>query len=601
MTRNLTRTLLLSISAGLCCLALAQQAAGPQVATPTIRVTTHLVLVNVIATDKAGKPVTDLKAEDFTVEDNGKKQKLSVFSLQQPVAQAAQSELPPNIYSNKPEYHMPAGPLTVLLVDGLNTPFINQSQARLALIRYAATQVKAGQEVAIYALGTHLYRLQDFTNDPAVLRAAIESYAPLSLPEHGSTLTASRITSTAGVTESGARGGAAASAAMATAIQNIQQFQAEQAGPALQLRIETTLAAMRALSRDLAGHPGRKNLVWVTAGFPVSLIPQSNEIASVSTRSAVDPTAPIPLPSEQTYGAFNRGVLQESAEDVRRTSAFLSQAQIAIYPVDARGLMGASNADASSSGLSSVGTLVMGNDFGQTVSNSSALREASQASMQDLAQQTGGRVFKNRNDIDNCVGAASSEGGTYYALGYYPDKKKFDNAFHKLKVAVNRPGAQLRYRAGYFAVDPSKENRKERDAELAAALHDDAVQSTMVLFDARVVSPPPAEKATVPVQFLVQPDTFSMEEAKNGRRSINLDFYAAAFTPDGKVAANTGKTVSATITADQYAQVQQKGLLLPLEVKLSPGTYNLRLAVRDNRTGYLGTLGVPLTLAAPGK
>jgi len=596
MTRNLTRTALVAISAAVCLAAAGQQGAEPQAATPTIRVTTHLVLVNVIATDKAGKPATDLKPEDFTVEDNGKKQKLSVFSLQRPVTQASHPELPPDIYSNKPDYHMPAGPLTVLLVDGLNTPFLNQSSARLSLIRYAATQVKAGQEVAVYALGTRLYRLQDFTNDPAVLRAAIESYNPVSLPEHGSTLAPSKITSTGGAMS----GGAAASAAMATAIQNIQQFQAEQAGPALQLRIETTLAAMRALSRDLAGHPGRKNLVWVTAGFPVSLIPQSNEVAAVTMRGA-DPTAPIPLPSEQTYGAFNRGVLQESAEDVRRTSAFLSQAQIAIYPVDARGLMGASNADASSSGLSSAGTLVMGNDFGQTVSNSSAFREASQASMQDLAQQTGGRVFKNRNDIDNCVSAASSDGGTYYALGYYPDKKKFDNAFHKLKIAVNRPGTQLRYRAGYFAVDPSKENRKERDAEMAAALHDDAVQSTMVLFDARVVPPPPAANATVPVQFLVQPDTFSMEEAKNGGRAINLDFYVAAFTAAGRVAANTGKTVSATITADQYAQVQQKGLMLPLEVKLSPGTYNLRLAVRDNRTGYLGTLSVPLTLTAPGK
>lgn len=598
MTRNLNRTLLIFLFGGLCFVAVAQQATEPQATTPTIRITTHLVLVNVIASDKAGKPVTDLKAEDFTVEDNGKKQKLSVFSFQPPVSQASHPELPSDIYSNKPDYHMPEGPLTVLLVDGLNTPFINQSSARLALIRYAATQVKAGQEVAVYALGTRLYRLQDFTNDPAVLRAAIESYNPVSLPEHGSTLSPSKLTSTGGV--EGPHGFTQSSAAMTLALKNIQQFQAEQAGPALQLRIETTLAAMRALSRDLAGHPGRKNLVWVTAGFPVSLIPQSNEIVSVNMRSD-DPTAPPPLPSEQTYGAFNRGVLQESAEDVRRTSTFLSQAQIAIYPVDARGLMGASNADASSSGLSSLGTLVMGNDFGQTVSSSSALREASQASMQDLADQTGGRVFKNRNDIDHCVAAASADGDTYYTLGYYPEKKKFDNSFHKLKLAVTRPGVHLRYRAGYFAVDPSKENRKARDVEMAAALQDDAVQSTMVLFDARVVPPPPAEKASVPIQFLVQPDTFSMEEAKNGGRTINLDFYVAAFAANGKIAANTGQTVSTTITADQYAQVQQKGLMLPMDVKLSPGTYNLRLAVRDNRTGYLGTLGIPLTLAAPGK
>lgn len=600
MNSKFTRTLLVIVFAGFCFMAAAQQASEPQAATPTIRVTTHLVLVNVIATDKAGKPVTDLKPEDFTVEDNGKKQKLSVFNLQQPVAPSYRPQLPPNVYSNRPQFGMPAGPLTVLLVDGLNTPFTNQSQARLALIKYAANQVKAGQEVAIYALGYRLYRLQDFTNDPAVLRAAVQSYSPENLPEHGSTLTSPRVTSTGGVAETGARGGTAAAAVMATAIQNIQQFQSEQAGAALQLRIAATLAAMRSLSRELAGHPGRKNLVWVTAGFPVSLIAQTNEVTYLNDRSA-DPTAPPPLASEQTYGAFNQGVLQESAEEVRRTSSLLSQAQISIYPVDARGLLGASNADARDAGVDTAGRLMLGNDFGQTVSASSAARESTQASMQDLADQTGGRVFKNRNDIDNCVAAAASDGDTYYALGYYPDKKKFDNSFHKLKLSVTRPGVQLRYRSGYYAVDPAKESRKERDMEMAAALHDNTVEATMVMFDARVVPPPPADKADVPVQFLVQPDSISTDEAKNGGRALNLDFYVAAFTTQGKLAGNSGKTVSATLTSDQYAQVQQKGLLLPIDIKLPPGTYNLRLAVRDNRTGYLGTIGVPLTLAAPGK
>lgn len=600
MIRKTIPGLVATILVGVCLLAGAQQASSPQMATPTIRVTTHLVLVNVVATDKAGKPVTDLKPEDFTVEENGKKQKLSVFSLEQPASQAYRPQLPSGVYSNRPEYNMPRGPLTVLLIDGLNTPFTNQSQARLALVKYAATQVKAGQEVAIYALGTRLYRLQDFTSDPAVLAAALKSYAPSSQPGQDSTLAPMRTTSTGGIAQTGALGGMQAGAAMATALQNIQQFQGEQAGAALQMRIENTLAAMRALGRDLAGHPGRKNLVWVTAGFPVSLIPQSNEVAYVNQRSA-DPTAPPPLPSEQTYDAFNRGVLQESADEVRRTSALLSEAQISIYPVDARGLMGAATADAASSGLDATGRLMLANDFGQNVTASSALRETSQASLQDLADQTGGRVFKNRNDIDNCVAAAASDGDTYYALGYYPDKKKFDNSFHQLKVAVKRPGVELHYRRGYFAVDPGKENRKQRDAELASALHDNAVQSTLVLFDARVVPPAPAQNAEVPIQFLVQPDTVSMEEGKGGGRALNLDFYVAAFTSEGRIAANIGKTVSATLTPEQYAQVQQKGLLLPIGVKLSPGSYSLHLAVRDNRTGYIGTLSAPLTLATPGK
>jgi hypothetical protein len=199
------------------------------------------------------------------------------------------------------------------------------------------------------------------------------------------------------------------------------------------------------------------------------------------------------------------------------------------------------------------------------------------------------------------VEAASTDGDTYYQLGFYPNRKKFDNSFHKLRVMVNRPGVQLRYRAGYFALDPAKENRKQRDAELIASLHDSSVQATMVLFDARVVPPQPAAKATVPVQFLVQPDTISMEEAKNGGRDLNLDFYVAAFASNGRLAANTGKTVSATLTPDQVAQVEQKGLLLPIDIQLAPGAYTLRLAVRDNHTGYLGTLGIPLNLATPGK
>jgi len=159
----------------------------------------------------------------------------------------------------------------------------------------------------------------------------------------------------------------------------------------------------------------------------------------------------------------------------------------------------------------------------------------------------------------------------------------------------------LRYRAGYYAVDPGKMSTKEKDAELTATLQSDAVEATMVLFDARVVPPPPAAMMTLPVQFLVEPNTITAAESKGGARQLNLDFYVAAFTPQGKVAANTGKTVAVTITADQYAQVQQKGVLLPLEIKLPPGSYSLRLAVRDNPTGYMGTLNIPLALPAPSK
>jgi hypothetical protein len=220
--------------------------------------------------------------------------------------------------------------------------------------------------------------------------------------------------------------------------------------------------------------------------------------------------------------------------------------------------------------------------------------------MDEMSQQTGGKTFKNRNDIEQCVALASADGSTYYSLGYYPDKKKFDGSYHKFKVSVNRPGVQLRYRPGYYALDLNKVNQKERESELMSSLREDAGPATMVVFDARIAPPAAAEKAVLPVQFLVKPDTITADDAKDGSKAINVDFFVAAFTKDGKPAGNNGTTASATITADQFAQLQQKGLGMSVPLTLAPGDYDLHLAVRDNHTGYLGTLTVPVTLKKPG-
>ena len=573
------------------------QSVQEQTATPVVRVTTRLVVLDVVATGKDGKPITDLKAEDFTVEDSGKKQKIAIFDLQQAPAQPARPSLPPNIFSNRPEYTMPSGPVTVLLIDGLNTPFTDQARARTELIRYAATQVKPGQQTAVYALGNNLYKLLDFTSDPQVLQQALESFQPMSLPTQGqisSPVPPSPIIASGGNSRTGTT---PPKPAVAVALGIMQQFQGEQGTPVLQARIGTTLAAMTLLARELGGKPERKNLVWVTAGFPFSLDPTTNELTFVPMGR--DSKGGERLPQEQTYGAFNQQVRQESSEGVRRTAALLSDARIAIYPVDARGLIGATGiSDASSQGVNNAGLLKIGSEYGSSVASAGGGIVDSQASMVDIAADTGGRVFKNRNDIDNSVAAASNDGGFSYALGYYPGRKKTDNAFHKFKVSVNRPGVQLRYRRGYFDVEPGKSSVKDKDAELTATLYNVNLAENMVLFDAQVAPPAPAAKVQLPVRFLVRPDSFVAEEEKGGVK-VDLDFVVAAITPDGRLAAREAKTVNATLDPAQFAQVKQRGLMLPVEVSLPPGSYNLRLAVRDNHTGYLGTLTAPITLAKP--
>jgi hypothetical protein len=241
----------------------------------------------------------------------------------------------------------------------------------------------------------------------------------------------------------------------------------------------------------------------------------------------------------------------------------------------------------------------MGHEFGQSVSNAGAYISNSQANMKTIAGETGGKYFVNRNDVAEAVGAASRDGSTYYSIAYYPEKKKFDGGFRKIKVAVKRPGMTVRNREGYYAVDFSKQDKKEREKELGSVTRYSALApSTELLFDAQVKPPAPAAQAKVPVTFLVRPGNFTSEDAKDGKR-INLEFFVTAGTPAGKVAANTGMTVNTTLSAAQFAQVSKQGILLSMDVTLPPGSYNLLLAVRDNPTGLVGTLTIPLQLAAP--
>jgi len=105
---------------------------------PTIRVTTRMVLIDVVVTDKQGKPIPGLRAEDFTLEEKGKAQKIASFTVASEPA-AAPEVLPPGIYTNRAQYRSHGGPITVLLLDALNTAFKDQAYARQQMLRTSPT------------------------------------------------------------------------------------------------------------------------------------------------------------------------------------------------------------------------------------------------------------------------------------------------------------------------------------------------------------------------------------------------------------------------------------------------------------------------------
>ena len=303
-----------------------------QVPVPTIRVSTHLVLVDVVVNDKQGKPITGLKAEDFTVQEKGKNQKIAFFSTPEDAQSIPNPpELGPGIYSNKPEFRSNGKPVTILLLDAVNTPFRDQAYSRLQMLKYVKDQMKPGERMGVFTLADSLRVLQDFTSDPQVLMTALQHYTP---EEQKLGAGAARPISTGA---SSAELGAGVTSALVFAQSEITSFQSVQVSFQAERQLEVTLGAMRGLARILAGVPGRKNVVWLTANFPFELIPEDRNV------SEAELLASLPNIQQKGVGTIAAGSLaagqrSSHADEIRVVASQLSAAQIAIYPVDVRGL-----------------------------------------------------------------------------------------------------------------------------------------------------------------------------------------------------------------------------------------------------------------------
>ncbi len=524
----------------------------------TIRVTSRLVLVDVVVTDKHGQPVLGLQSADFAVTEKGKPQKISIFTAPNQSARPAAPALPPGVYSNRPEYRSPGGPPTVILLDAVNTPLENQTEARTQMMKFAVENFKPGNEVAVLALTNELRILQDFTTDPSILQQAFQRYGAQKPGHTDDPAEAMR------VDVSGPGVGVAA----ARVTSSLQAFRKEELTNVVDHRVEITLAALRALSRTLGGIPGRKNVIWLSAGFPFSLIPSQqfqapieSQFEATQARNAKCENEGCPDPVSGAENSMNPGQQRVYTNQIRNVSAQLTSAQIAIYPVDVRGL--------------------------ETATDSSS--DSSQQTMKEIAAETGGAAFINRNDIHTGVERAMADHAASYTIGYYPGNKNWDGNYRTISVKVNREGTELRYRRGYFALDPAKENEKLFEKDLSDAIQD-RIPATQIAFDARVSA---IEKGKTRVEFLVDGDSFSVDDAGKGKH-LNLNFEVAVFAPDGKQISNRVMKVDKVLPLETYQQIVQQGLSVHLDVDTPPGKNLAWLAVRDNHNGYVGTLQAPV-------
>ena len=566
----------------------------------TIRTSSDLVVVDVVASDSQQNPVHKLSSADFTVLEDGKPQTVKVFEEHQtqPLAPLPPApKLAPGIFTNfsiAPDN----GALNILLLDKLNTPMDAQSVVRDQVLKFLK-EVHPGTRIAIFSLTTELRLLQGFTSNPEVLRALVEG-------KKGSQGASPLMNNATEGDQPGADDptldmmtdmlGNDPDAAMMIA--SFQQFEAEQQSLQLQLRARYTLDALNLLARYMSALPGRKNLIWFSGSFPVSILP--------------DPDLQDPF-----------AVVASSEDEFRETVDLLSRSQVAVYPIDARGLMTTPMLSATQTGSTMNRT-----PSGFANANSKWFQQTNDehGTMQQMAEATGGKAFVNTNGLKEAVEKAIESGSNYYTIAYSPTNRKWNGGYRKIQVKLDRPGVALAYRRGYFADDPDAPAHKDQAqnpkpdpnqySALRAAMLHGGPEPTELIFAAGVrPASTDTEAALVPgnqaikkvsgpyrryaITFMANPREVNWTVAPDGVHRCTLEFMTFVYDGDGTRINVQVNGIGAAIPEAQFASFQKGNIKYLQQISVpAKGDYYLRLGMRDVSSDHVGAVELPVAAVA---
>jgi len=538
------------IAAAICAFLIPLRAQDAQPTAPLVlRSTTRLVQVSVIVDDGKGQPVADLKKEDFQIKVGGKVQPISVFSMDAGTPSASSpalahndQPLPPNVYTNRLERNGNAGSgITIILLDERNTRLTDLIQAKAQVVRYLRT-LQPGDHIGLYVLAGSLRVLHDYTADSATLLNRLESYKQgQALPNTTTGESKDAMEGDALILDGWVRasGGSPLERAFYTTD-----------------RIFATLRAFEFIADHMAHTAGRKNLVWVSGGFPL-------EIGYDSVAAWHNPAI-----EQRTF-----------TEEVSHTIRALNDANIAVYPVDARGLMvdPRFNAERRSAPRNRPLTAPVG------VKN--------QQTMEELASRTGGRAHYNTNDLAKAIKAAVDDSRVTYTLGFYPTEEKFDGKFHEIKVqVVERGGVKLRYRKGYFDLPEAPQDDATRKRELADAVWS-PIDATALGLLAQVQ--PGSKRGTVDIAVKIDHTGVSLQSQQD-RWVGRLDVLFVQKDDRGNQYNGRSDTIELRLTPETYQKLMKEDLVYHQVVDRAAGAKALRIVVRDAASGSIGSVTAPL-------
>ncbi len=518
---------------------------------PTLgQATAEVVMVDVGVVDRDGRPVTDLRREEFELREEGRPQAITQFERLQLQVAASEWAPRPRVSTNTGlESSQPKASL-VILFDQQNLRPEELSEARKAVLHVLDSGLGIGDELMLLASGRREHwRARDPVGLEA-LRAHVAELKALHVRSADEELASeAEAMQIAVYRDQGTENAVALRIADTERAQGRRFTQMEMLNRDESLgnrarnladriwaeasqRARATLTTIEGISRLLAARPGRKSVVLVTDGFV-------------------------------TDGRW---------DEWKRTLEAARRANVVVYAIDARGQRPAE-------GLSA--------DTGRTATGTerheSALRDRETSEGSDsLVSETGGFTRRYANDLGEALARIATESRNYYLLGFVPQAPP-DGKYRRLTVAVHRPGLTVRARKGYLA--------------LAAGDAGPPRPGPIPLRLAAFVLEPQGEAVHVEVVGEIDPGAIRFEEG-GGRFTAAIEWLADVFTP-GRRQTESPKRLRLSLAPETLASLRAAWVPVGAEFVLPAGTHVARLFVRDSTTDRVGTVEHVFEVPAP--
>jgi VWFA-related protein len=575
---------------------------SPSQSSFTLQTTARLVDVGVVAYDKKGHPVTDLKQGDFEIYDNGRKQNVSFFSqagTSAPAAEPGQPATPSNrtsgsqaepVFSNRRAAGLASTPtssgnLTILLLDSSNLAFGDLTYARGEISRFLQS-LAPSEPAALYTMtGAGFQILSEGTTDHALLAAKLRQWMPSALDlanaQDQERRNRQQIDEVHNVTDLALVNG-----------NNTNETQAQDRPVDWQLRdyganpARDALAILAGMARHLAVLPGHKNLVWVTSD---NVLADWNK-QSVSIDKGSKFIEPFTLRAQEAMNDAHVSVYPLDASQLEGGAIDASNQHRNVELTQAAQDIATERAPGGSQSSIEGEDVIVGRDMrpGRATAQMQQDLHSIQGEFRELADATGGRIFRRSGSIATELDGVVNDGRAAYLLSFTPDQAA-DNKYHPITVKLSgRKDIVLRYRTGY------------QYNQVAATLKDrfrEAIWQPAEVGEIALTANPVTASKGASIKLNIA--ATDLDLAQQGERWIDrLDVFLVERDDEGLHAQVTGQTLGLRLKPETYQRLLRDGVPFDINVEARPKTASVRIVVVDENSGRMGSVTIPAVAIA---